>query len=71
MTALFHFAYLAAWMLIGTPFLAAVGFLATYLAGRARGGDRGWMLIAGCVFAGIFILALVLYRAMGIRLLPL
>lgn len=69
--ALFSFAYLAAWMLIGTPFLAAVGFLAAYFAGRAGGGERGWMLVTGCVFAGIFILALVVYRAMGIRLLPL
>jgi hypothetical protein len=70
MAVLFNFAYLAAWMLIGTPFLAAVGFLAGYFAGRGKDGGRGWMLIAGCVSAGVFLLVLIFYRAMGIYLLP-
>ncbi|HXK77277.1 MAG TPA: hypothetical protein PKY19_02190 [Oscillospiraceae bacterium] len=71
MAVLFNFAYLVAWILIGAPFLAAVGFLAAYFIGRDRDDEgRGRKLIAGCVFAGIFLLLLMLYRALGIYLLP-
>ncbi len=71
MALFFDFAYLIAWMLLGAPFLAAVGFFTAYFIEQAKkGAGSKWMLITGCIFVGLFTLVLVFYREIGIYLFP-